>query len=93
MPVKFQNWPMLQTALRACHANAFDLKEVHFMLFGSDTYNTWIAEIERLRLEPVTSSEQGEALHASKECRMQAGVLIHVTQGCIVHPCATILSA
>lgn len=37
----------VQTALKACYHFSHDVKEVHFVLFGSDTYNIWISEAEK----------------------------------------------
>lgn len=42
-------------ALKACWDNSGDLKEVHFVLFGSDTYDVWLAEADK-HLKPVVDS-------------------------------------
>ena len=44
-----------QDALQACFHNSGDLKEVHFVLFGSDTYDVWLAEANK-HLKPVADS-------------------------------------
>ncbi|DBB05906.1 TPA: hypothetical protein ACH3X3_009906 [Trebouxia sp. C0006] len=43
-------------ALQSCFENSGDLKEVHFVLFGSDTYDVWLAAAEK-HLKPVTAND------------------------------------
>ncbi|KAL0040249.1 hypothetical protein WJX77_001427 [Trebouxia sp. C0004] len=43
-------------ALQACFENSGDLKEVHFVLFGSDTYDVWLAAADK-HLKPVTVND------------------------------------
>jgi len=47
---------LLQAALQACYENSGDLKEVHFVLFGSDTYDVWLAAASK-HLNPVTADD------------------------------------
>lgn len=46
---------LLQDAVTACFHNSGDLKEVHFVLYGSDTYDVWLAEANK-HLKPVADS-------------------------------------
>lgn len=59
---------MLQDALSACYECSGDLKEVHFVLFGSDTYDVWLAEANK-HLKPVTDTgndtQQGDVSRSS----------------------------
>ena len=51
---------MLQEAIRACWNCSGDLTEVHFVLFGSDTLNVWLAEADK-RLKPVADTRDSSA--------------------------------
>ena len=42
--------------MQSCFENSGDLKEVHFVLFGSDTYDVWLAAAEK-HLKPVTAND------------------------------------
>ena len=53
---------ILQEAIKACWLNAGDLKEVHFVLFGSDTHDVWLAQANK-HLKPVADTEKSS--HAS----------------------------
>ena len=53
---------LLQVAIQACWQGCGALEEVHFVLFGSDTYDIWRAEAQK-RLKPVEDS--GKATNAS----------------------------
>lgn len=59
-------------AVKACWEAAGDLKEIHFVLFGSDTYDVWLAEAKK-RLTPVadSSSENAKACDASRSSPAQ----------------------
>lgn len=46
----------LQAALQACYENSGDLKEVHFVLFGSDTYDVWLAAADK-HFKPVVADD------------------------------------
>ncbi|DBA72400.1 TPA: hypothetical protein ACH3X2_010433 [Trebouxia sp. C0005] len=43
-------------ALQACYENSGDLKEVHFVLFGSDTYDVWLAAADK-HFKPVVADD------------------------------------
>lgn len=61
----------VQTALRACFEHSHDLEEVHFVLFGSDTYNMWKAQADKF-LKPLSEAAPGTLtrnnLHGQSEC-------------------------
>ncbi len=42
--------------MQACYENSGDLEEVHFVLFGSDTYDVWLAVADK-HLKPVTVND------------------------------------
>lgn len=46
-------------ALQTCYENSGDLKEVHFVLFGSDTYDVWLAAADK-HLKPVTVHDNND---------------------------------
>lgn len=57
--------PVPQEAIRACWQYSGDLKEVHFVLFGSDTLDVWLAKADKL-LKPVAdTTEESTSSHAS----------------------------
>ena len=56
---------MLQEAIKACYQNSGDLKEVHFVLFGSDTLDVWLAQANK-SLKPIAdTTEKSTSSHAS----------------------------
>ena len=55
----------LQEAIKACYQNSGDLKEVHFVLFGSDTLDVWLAQANK-NLKPIAdTTEESTSSHAS----------------------------
>ena len=64
--------PMLQAALTACHEFCGDLEEVHFVLFGSDTYDVWRAQADE-HLQPILGSAGSEETQASEPKPVQDG--------------------
>ncbi|KAL3144436.1 hypothetical protein ABBQ32_004181 [Trebouxia sp. C0010 RCD-2024] len=48
---------VLQEAIKACWQHSGNLKEVHFVLFGSDTLNVWLAQADKL-LQPVVDTTE-----------------------------------
>lgn len=57
--------PAMQEAIKACYQHSGDLKEVHFVLFGSDTLDVWLAQANK-NLKPIAEpAEESAASHAS----------------------------
>lgn len=50
-------------ALQACYENCGDLKEVHFVLFGSDTYDVWLAAADK-HFKPVVADDNAQQANA-----------------------------
>ena len=48
---------MLQEAIKACYQHSGDLKEVHFVLFGSDTLDVWLAQANK-SLKPIADTTE-----------------------------------
>ena len=57
--------PALQEAIKACYQNSGDLKEVHFVLFGSDTLDVWLAQANKSLKSVADSTEESTSSHAS----------------------------
>lgn len=56
---------MLQEAIKACYQFSGELKEVHFVLFGSDTLDVWLAQANK-HLKPIAgTTEESTPSHAS----------------------------
>lgn len=51
---------MSQDAIKACWHFSGDLTEIHFVLFGSDTLNVWLAEADK-QLRPVADTTDSSA--------------------------------
>ena len=49
--------PVPQEAIKACYQNSGDLKEVHFVLFGSDTLDVWLAQANK-SLQPIANTTE-----------------------------------
>ena len=49
--------------MQACYENSGDLKEVHFVLFGSDTYDVWLAAADK-HFKPVVADDNAQQANA-----------------------------
>ena len=61
----------VQEAIKACWFHSGDLEEVHFVLFGSDTLNVWLAGADK-HLTPVSSSASTATSNAASPPRDEA---------------------
>ena len=59
----------VQTALQTCYNFSHDVKEVHFVLFGKQTYDTWIAQAEKYL---KTAPDEGSGTCRKSRCCFDA---------------------